>query len=624
MKLAPPHTVPKCWRVLVALSGAVIMSGLWVTSAVRAAPAFQEATETLVHVYFFWGDGCPHCAEAKPFLDDLAKRYPQLRIESFEVYYSVENQTLFKELAAAHGFEPRYVPTIFIGDEHWEGFAGAMGTSIERGVKDCLAQGCRDAGAGVIPGHGAAPASTATPESSPSDLPEPTTTKVRAYLFYGDLGCSECDASKETHITSSGYLQLGADSGAEALAFLGALHDKHPDLAVNTFEVWMTSTNAPRFERAAEAYGVEAVGVPMLFIGDRVWKGFDADTAAEVRTYVERCLGSGCPGPLDEASGAQTAPPVPEPAAPAPAAPASEVAAPDALAESVITVPVLGKVALGKQSLWVSTALISFVDGFNPCSLWVLSVLIALSLRTGSRKRIFTIGLLYITVTAGVYVLFIAGLFTFMRVVSFLGWIQVAVSLLALFFAAVNIKDYFWYKEGISLTIADDKKPGIYKRMRRVMNAGDSFWALAAATVALGAGVSLVEFACTAGFPVIWTNLVASQGVAPLTFVLLLLLYMLIYQIDELAIFGVAVLTLKANRIEEKHGRILKLIGGTLMLALAGVMLINPALMNSLGSSLLIFGGAIVAALVIMVIHRRLLPRFGIHIGSELAPSPDP
>lgn len=615
-------------RILTLLLTTVILSGMFVTSAVRAAPASQDETETVVTIYFFWGDGCPHCALAKPFLEDLAERYPLVQIESFEVYNSTENQALFQGMAAAHGFEPRYVPTIFIGDEHWEGFADAIGASIESAVASCVAQGCRDAGAGVVPGHEAAPASTATPDSSPPDVPEPTAATVQAYLFYGDLGCSQCDASKETHITSSGFLQLGMDSGAEALTFLNALHDEYPDLEVNTFEVWMTSTNAPRFVRTAEAYGVDAVGVPMLFIGDRVWKGFDADTAAEVRTYVERCLDSGCPGPLDEGSGAQTAPPVPEPAAPAPpipepaapnpAAPASEVAAPDALPESVITVPLLGEVALGKQSLWVSTALISFVDGFNPCSLWVLSVLIALSLRTGSRKRIFIIGVLYITVTAGVYVLFIAGLFTFMRVVSFLGWIQVAVSLLALFFAAVNIKDYFWYKEGISLTIADDKKPGIYKRMRKVMNAGDSFWALAAATVALGAGVSLVEFACTAGFPVIWTNLVASQGVAPITFVLLLLLYMIIYQIDELAIFGVAVVTLKANRLEEKHGRILKLIGGTLMLALAGVMLTNPALMNNLGSSLLIFGGAIVAALVIMVIHRRLLPKLGIYIGTEL------
>ena len=67
-----------------------------------------------------------------------------------------------------------------------------------------------------------------------------------------------------------------------------------------------------------------------------------------------------------------------------------------------------------------------------------------------------------------------------------------------------------------------------------------------------------------------------------MTFVLLILLYMLIYQLDELIIFFSVVFTLKASKLEEKHGRILKLIGGTLMLTLAAVMLINPTLMNDI------------------------------------------
>jgi hypothetical protein len=184
-----------------------------------------------------------------------------------------------------------------------------------------------------------------------------------------------------------------------------------------------------------------------------------------------------------------------------------------------------------------------------------------LTLRTGSWKLIFITGLIYITVTAGVYVLFIAGLFTRLTVMNFLEWIQVEVRLLALFFAAVNVEDHFWYAARIPLTIAHERKPGIYKRIRKVMQAGDSFWAPAGATVALGVGASFVEFSHTAGFAVIWTNLVAAQGVTSVSFVLLLLLYMVIYQIDELASFSVAILTLNASRLEEKHGRILKLVG---------------------------------------------------------------
>jgi hypothetical protein len=165
------------------------------------------------------------------------------------------------------------------------------------------------------------------------------------------------------------------------------------------------------------------------------------------------------------------------------------------------------------------------------------------------------------------------------------------------------------------------KKPGIYQRMRKLVNASQSFWGLASATVVLAAGVSLVEFSCTAGFPVLWTNLLISQKVSGLSFVLLLLLYLLIYQLDEMAIFFTAVFTLKASKLEEKHGRILKLIGGMLMLTLAGVVLVNPALMDSLSSSLIIFGAALSVTLVVLLFYRVVLPKMGIRIGSELGSS---
>ena len=94
---------------------------------------------------------------------------------------------------------------------------------------------------------------------------------------------------------------------------------------------------------------------------------------------------------------------------------------------------------------------------------------------------------------------------------------------------------------------------------------------------------------------------------------------MLIYQIDELGIFLVAVFTLKASKVEEKHGRILKLIGGVLMLALALVMLIKPSLMSDLGQSMVVFGIAFAITLLILLVHRVILPRMGIRIGSEMS-----
>jgi glutaredoxin len=415
--------------------------------------AAQAAAGRSTVIYFFWGDGCPHCAKAKPFLEQLTRDHPQVEVRAYEVWYDQANQEKFKAMAAAYGFEPQAVPTTFLGERHWVGYTDEMGEEIKLEALRCLEAGCKDAGAGVI-----APAAEAQPDPA---------------------------ASQAVSATDS------------------------------------------------------------------------------------------------------------------------------------LTLPLIGMVNLQHQSLAISTALIAFVDGFNPCSLWVLTMLLAITLHTGSRRKVLIIGLVFLSVTAAVYALFIAGLFTVFTFASFTGWIRVVVAVVALFFAAVNIKDYFWYKEGISLTIADSQKPGLFQRMRGLVDASQSFGGLLSATVVLAAGVSLVEFSCTAGFPMLWTNLLSSQQVGAATFIALLAVYLIIYQLDELGVFFVSVYTLRAARLEEKHGRILKLAGGMLMLALAVVMLVNPSLMNDLGNSLLIFGAALGATLLVLFVHRTVLPRFGIWIGSE-------
>lgn len=450
--------------LLVALLAALL--GSFLTARTAFASDSTPGANPVV-ITMFWGDTCPHCAEAKPVLIDLAERYPNVELRLYEIYSQVENRPLFEKMGAAYGIEPRGVPAIFVADQYFEGWSDMVGAQIEQVIIKCSTESCADPGAGVIaPGEGVLTVlETPEPEPTAKPTPEPTPT-----------------------------LDL---SGGE------------------------------------------------------------------------------------------------------------------------IVVPLIGRVNVSNQSLLVSTALIAFVDGFNPCSLWVLTMLLALTLHTGSRKKVLIIGLIFLTVTALAYALFIAGIFTILSFVSFMGWVQVVVAVIALAFGIINIKDYFWYKEGVSLTIADEKKPGIAKGIRRVMNS-ESFWGMVVATVALAAGVSVVEFACTAGFPVMWSNILAAQNVTPLTFAVLLLIYMLIYQLDELAIFLVAVFTLKSSRLEEKHGRVLKLIGGILMLTLAVVMLFAPEAMNQLGSALLIFAIAFAVTGLILLVHRRILPSYGIWIGSEM------
>jgi len=408
--------------------------------------------------------------------------------------------------------------------------------------------------------------------------------RIALYVFWGD-GCAHCEAARP---------------------WLAQLDHDYPDLNIRGFEVWYSEKNAELFSQMADRFSLPAGGrgTPTFFMGNKYWVGYSESIAEQIEEAVKgyaqtQCVDAGAgimPGAVGDYSPSLDGSP---------------------MISDVIDIPLIGKVDLAGQSIWISTLLIAIVDGVNPCSVWVLTMLLALTLHTGSRKKVALIGLVFLTVTALIYALFIAGLFSVLKITSFIGWVQVVVALLALFFAVVNIKDYFWYKEGISFTISDDKKPGIYQKIRRIMDASQSFWGLVGATVVMAAGVSLVEFTCTAGFPVLWTNLLVAQKVSTALFIVLLVVYMIIYQLDEMAIFFTAVFTLKASKLEEKHGRILKLVGGVLMLVLAAVMLINPSWMNSLSKSLIFFAISFGLVGLVLLLHRKILPAFGIWIGTE-------
>ena len=398
---------------------------------------------------------------------------------------------------------------------------------------------------------------------------------VPVYFFWGE-GCPHCANQKVFH---------------------EALKRDHPNVVIYDFEVYNVPENRPLMLAMAAAYGRPATGVPMTFIGDEAWVGFGEVTARQIRAAVERYGTYAGPDPIDRVD-----PSLRELIEPPPPPPPSDGG------EVLIAVPLVGEVDVAHQALWLSTGLIAFVDGFNPCSLWVLALLLAVVVNTRSRKRVLLVGLTFLTITAAVYALFIAGLFSIFSYVSFLGWIRVAVAAIALAFALINLKDYFAYKRGISLSIDDAQKPGIYKRIRAVMTSGASLPATLFATGGMALGVTLVELPCTAGLPVLWTTLMADAGVSTATFALLLLLYMVVYLLDELLVFGVVVTTMRAARLEEKQGRVLKLVGGAVMLALALVMLFWPKLLESIGGTLAVFGAAIGASLLVILLHRVIHP----------------
>ena len=125
-----------------------------------------------------------------------------------------------------------------------------------------------------------------------------------------------------------------------------------------------------------------------------------------------------------------------------------------------------------------------------------------------------------------------------------------------------------------------------------------------ASATTMAFGVSLVELPCTAGFPILWSGLVSGTGVNLTDFYLLLVLYIAIYLIDEMFMFIGAAITLRASKLHETQGRVLKLFGGMVMLAFGIALVIVPEWMRQFNSSMIIVGVSVFAATFILVIDR--------------------
>ena len=389
---------------------------------------------------------------------------------------------------------------------------------------------------------------------APAALADESAPAVDLYVFWGE-GCPHCEEQK---------------------TFLADLAARHPGLVVHSHEVWLDDTHHRAFRTLARMHGIEAGPVPTVFVGGRAFIG----DAPEIRRAIEATV---------EAALAE-APPLPDL---------------DSRPGETLDLPLLGPVDLSVQPLLVTTLVIAFVDGFNPCSLWVLALLLGLVIHSGSRGRVALVGLTFLATTAVIYGGFIAGLFGVLGLILHLGWVRWLVGGLALGIGAINVKDYFWLKAGPSLTIADRHKPRLYERIRGLMDPSRSAPALILATVVMASGAALVELPCTAGFPVIWSGIMLEHGVTGLGYAALLGVYITVYLLIELVFFGVAVVTLRLQRFSEGNVRLLKLLGGSIMIALGLAMLVRPTLMSDVAATLLLFAAALVAAGIVAALHQR-------------------
>ncbi len=378
-----------------------------------------------------------------------------------------------------------------------------------------------------------------------TDAPAP----VAVHLFWSE-GCPHC---------------------ARAKRFLEATAGGEPRMALRQHDVAGGGASEALFWEVTAAFAVEVPAVPLVVVGNRAFVGYldDQSTGSAIRDAVAACHAAGCPDVTEVLQRRLR-----DKGAPAGASHAPAGGRATAMPER-IRLPLIGEIATAAVSLPVLTVLLAAVDGFNPCAMWVLVFLIGILLGMTDHVRMWLLGGAFLVASAVVYFLFMAAWLNLLLLLGALAWIRIAVGIVALVAGGYYVSEYVRNPAALCKVTAPEQRQRVMDGIRQAVRQRSFLLALGGIVV-VAAAVNLVELLCSAGIPAIYTQVLALSALPAWQYHLYLLLYIIVFLLDDLVVFATAMVTLQASGLASKYARYSHLIGGVVLAGLGGLLLFRP------------------------------------------------
>ncbi|HOV03705.1 MAG TPA: glutaredoxin [Kaistiaceae bacterium] len=336
-------------------------------------------------------------------------------------------------------------------------------------------------------------------------------------------------------------------------------------LTIEAYDISEPGEAQRLFEAVNRAYLVENPAVPLVVVGGIPFIGYDTDetTGREILAEAEACRAGTCPS-LSQALAYLAEHPL------APELP------------HVLKLPFLGEVEIASLSLPALTILLGAVDGFNPCAMWVLVFLIGLLVGMRDRARMWILGGTFLLASGAVYFGFLAAWLNLFLLLGALLWVRLAVGLVAILSGAYYLREF-------AMNTAAECKVTNPAQRQRIMAAfrasvGEKRFLVAlAGIVVLAVAVNAIELFCSAGIPAVYTQILARAELPAAGHYAYLLLYVIVFMIDDLAIFAIAMVTLAATGMTTRYLRVSHLVGGLAMATIGLLLIFAPDRLNFFG-----------------------------------------
>ena len=377
--------------------------------------------------------------------------------------------------------------------------------------------------------------------------------EVTLNLFYGKE-CPHCEAEQE---------------------YLKDLKKEYKDeLKINKFEVWHNEDNRALLSKVKKAFGDDDNYVPYTVIGTQSTTGYSEATQEKIKEMIENAKKTNAVDAVSYISKGK------------------ELPKDDSkIDKENIKVPILGKINVKEVSLPLLSAILGLVDGFNPCAMWVLLFLIAMLVQVKDKKRMLILGLTFLFTSALMYTLIMVSWLlitsgakniltniTSMSSTSII-ILKVLISLVALIVGAINLKSYIKTRknpDGCEV-VDDEKRSKILAKIKKLTHEKSLLLAIVGiATLAIS--VNLVELACSAGIPLVYTSALVLNNLNVLQYAIYIFIYVLFFMLDDIVVFLIAYKTMEVTGISTKYSKYAHLVGGVVMIGISIFLIIQSGL----------------------------------------------
>ena len=339
------------------------------------------------------------------------------------------------------------------------------------------------------------------------------------------------------------FVREGCSRCAAAKPFLAQLQRERPALRITFHDIEKDQQALARLRMLTQQHGTQSFGVPTFLVKGELIVGYrDAETTGARLTAL--------------LTPAQTT-------------------------SEAVSVPLLGSVSVQDIGLPLFTIVLGLLDGFNPCAMWMLLFLLSLLVNLHDRVKMLIVGGTFVVVSGVIYFAFMVAWLNAFLLIGLSRTVQIGLGSIAILIGTVSLKDFFAFGHGVSLSIPAGVKPGLYARVRRIIQAEDLAQALLSVIVLAGL-VNLVELLCTAGLPALYTQILSLHQLSILEYYSYLGLYNVAYILDDSLVLILVVLTLGHRKLQEREGRWLKLVSGGVMCGLGVVLIVAPGWLVSL------------------------------------------